>query len=292
MNCRGTRFLAIDWGTTNRRIFRIEAGKVTARERDGRGAASLDPQDFARDAADIRARHDGLPILAAGMVGSRLGWQEVPYCIAPATLSDLAQGLITVSEGVRIVPGVAQIGNRPDVMRGEEVQFLGAAACGLVPAGVLLCQPGTHSKWATIVDGALAGFTTAMTGELFALLTRHSLLASQLGVPVVLGPAFLAGIEEARLRDLSASIFGIRAQGLLGMLPDGDASSFASGLLIGAEVAARLSAACCGVVYILANATLGSLYVAAIRALECEAHLIDSDEAFISGMVNIWDLST
>ena len=34
-------WLAVDWGTTNRRVFRIEAGRVVATERhcDGAGGA-------------------------------------------------------------------------------------------------------------------------------------------------------------------------------------------------------------------------------------------------------------
>jgi 2-dehydro-3-deoxygalactonokinase len=66
-------------------------------------------------------------------------------------------------------------------MRGEEVQFLGAVEAGLVPGDALLVQPGTHCKWAEMAGGRVAGFTTAMTGELFALLRTHGLLAAQLG---------------------------------------------------------------------------------------------------------------
>ena len=35
----------------------------------------------------------------------------------------------------------------PDVMRGEEVQLLGAVAAGLIGPDAMVCHPGTHNKW-------------------------------------------------------------------------------------------------------------------------------------------------
>ena len=50
-----------------------------------------------------------------------------------------------------IVPGVSYLGDgRADVMRGEEVQLLGAAAAGLGRPDGLVCHPGTHNKWALL----------------------------------------------------------------------------------------------------------------------------------------------
>ena len=43
---------------------------------------------------------------------------------------------------------------RADVMRGEEVQLLGAVAAGLVDPMRLVCHPGTHNKWATAAPAA------------------------------------------------------------------------------------------------------------------------------------------
>ena len=85
---------------------------------------------------------------------------------APAGLDALAGGLLWVDGRTAIVPGVSTLADgRADVMRGEEVQMLGAVAAGLVPPGALLCQPGTHCKWAWMEDGRIARFRTAMTGE-------------------------------------------------------------------------------------------------------------------------------
>ena len=280
------RIIAVDWGTTNRRVLAIEDGIVVDAGQDDRGAAAVD--DFPAEIAAIRARHGDAPMLLAGMVGSNIGWRAVPYVPAPAGLDTLAAALALVAPGVWIVPGVSfREGPRGDVMRGEEVQLLGAAAAAMVPADALLCQPGTHCKWARLAAGRIAGFTTAMTGELFALLRTHGLLAPQLRGEVHDGVTFRAGVVEGAGRDLAASLFGIRTAGLLGLRDDADAATHASGLLIGADVGARLAEAPGRGVHVLADAALGSLYVAAIQALGGTATLIDSQAAFVAGIIRL-----
>jgi len=279
-------FLAVDWGTTNRRVFRFDGGEITQTERDERGAASVD--DFAAEVAAIRDRFGDLPMLLAGMVGSTIGWRAVPYVAAPVGIDELAVALDRIDDRTAIVPGVSC---RTDVMRGEEVQLLGAVAGGMVPADALLAQPGTHCKWAAMTGGRIAGFTTAMTGELFALLRNHSLLAGSLGFDVVDGAAFREGLAEGARRDLAASLFGIRAASVLGERADADAASFASGVLIGSDVAARLAETSFGRVHILADPTLGGLYAAAILAAGREPVIVDSHTAFATGILAIRERS-
>lgn len=280
----GDPFLAVDWGTTNRRVFLIEGGAVARTERDDRGVTAV--EDFEGEAAGIRARFGDLPMLMAGMVGSNIGWRAAPYVAAPAGIAELAANLLRIDARTAIVPGVSTRGPA-DVMRGEEVQLLGAVAAGLVPADALVAQPGTHCKWALMERGRIAGFVTAMTGELFALLRKHGLLAAQLGGEVTPGAAFRDGIEEGRKRDLAASLFGIRAARLLGERDDADAASFASGLLIGADVAARLEHAGHDAVHILADPVLGGLYAAAVEAHGRRAYVVDSHAAFVAGIIAI-----
>jgi len=281
-------FLAIDWGTTNRRAFLIEGGQVVRTERDDRGVTSV--TDFVAEAAGIRERFGDLPMLMAGMVGSNIGWRAAAYVPAPAGIEELAANLLRIDDRTAIVPGVSVTGPA-DVMRGEEVQLLGAVAAGLVPHDALLAQPGTHCKWAEMEGGRIAGFTTAMTGELFAMLRKYGLLSSQLTEEVTLGQAFLDGVEEGRKRDLAASLFGIRAAKLLGERPDSDAASFASGLLIGSDVAARLERVGHDEVHILADPVLGGLYSAAIEVHGRRAVRVDSHAAFVAGIIAIGSIS-
>ncbi|WP_299309966.1 2-dehydro-3-deoxygalactonokinase [uncultured Croceicoccus sp.] len=282
-------FIAVDWGTTNRRVYLIADGAVIETERDDRGVASK--PDFRAEINAIRGRFGNRPIVMAGMVGSSIGWHEAPYVAAPAGLGDLAAQCPRLDDRVYIVPGVSRIdATGPDVMRGEEVQLLGAAEAGLVPPDALLIQPGTHCKWAELRAGRIARFTTAMTGELFAMLGRESILAPQMSGQVTTGDAFIAGVDAGLERDLSAALFGVRARGLLGLLPADDAPSYVSGLLIGAEISARFAEYEGALVHILADPHLGALYAAAIRQAGRDAAEVDSRAAFVCGIDRIESL--
>jgi 2-dehydro-3-deoxygalactonokinase len=126
-----------------------------------------------------------------------------------------------------------------------------------------------------------------MTGELFALVRAHGILSAQLGADVVLGDAFRDGVREGAKRDLTASLFGIRAAKLLGLRDDADAASFASGLIIGADVAARVADNPFDTAYILADPVLGGLYAEAIEVNGRAATIIDSQAAFVAGIARI-----
>src|SRR5437588_779854 len=175
-------FIAVDWGTTNRRAYLIDSnGRRTHEFEDGRGVLSVPPGGFPEAIAEVRQRLGDKPLLLAGMVGSNRGWKEAPYVACPAGIDDLVRGLVRPSQREAIVPGVSYIGEgRADVMRGEEVQLLGAVAAGLVDPMGLVCHPGTHNKWATLRHGKIDRFRTVMTGELYSLLKEHSILSDLL----------------------------------------------------------------------------------------------------------------
>ena len=284
----GNAFIAVDWGTTNRRAYLIVDGGVIRSEQDDRGVTAIAPGGFESEVAAIRQRLGDLPMLLAGMVGSNIGWRVVNYVKTPADLTALAAGVDWIDERTAIVPGLSCVTeNHTDVMRGEEVQMFGAAIADMVPADALLCQPGTHCKWATLRNSEITHFTTAMTGELFALLRLHSLIAPQLAAPVTAGAAFRAGVTEGARGDLAARLFEIRARAVLGV-GDTESASYASGLLIGSDVAVRVKDA--EHVYVLAEPALGLLYQNAIETLGANARIVSSEAAFIAGMARLWNL--
>jgi len=285
-------FLAIDWGTTNRRVYAVDtSGAVTATERDDRGVTSVERHAFAGEVAQIRARFGDLPVLIAGMAGSVRGWVEVPYLRCPADLGALAGALHWVEPRTAIVPGLSTVdGTRGDVMRGEEVQLLGSIAASLAPPDALLCQPGTHCKWARMRGGSVADFRTAMTGEIFALLRRHSLLADFLGSEVTDGPAFRAGVAASTDAALLTALFGVRASVLLDLRAREESASYVSGLLIGSDV--REQTLRTGEpVYLLADPVLSPLYAEAIRAYGGEPVAIDSQAGFVAGVTALWSMT-
>ena len=284
------RYIAVDWGTTNRRAYLMgDDGGVLDTFRDDRGVIAVAAGGFPAEIAAIRNRLGALPIIAAGMLGSTRGWVDAPYLPAPVDLAALADGCVTV-EDVAIVPGVGlRDGARADVMRGEEVQVLGAVAAGLAPPDALFCQPGTHNKWIETRDARIVDFATAMTGELFALLRANGMLAGMLDGPVTDGPAFRDGLARgAGARDLTVALFEVRAAVLLSARPPEAAAAHASGILIGADVGARALAG--RDIHLLADGSLADLYAVAIATAGGRPVRVDSHAAFAAGTHHIWEL--
>ena len=281
--------LAVDWGTTNRRAFAIgRDGAILDRLADGMGITSVPAGGFPAEIAMLRERFGDGPMLLAGMVGSNRGWIEAPYLDSPLGLETLARGLVRASEGPTfIVPGLCDRGaGRADVMRGEEVQLLGAVAAGLMPTGSDVCHPGTHAKWAAMREGSIASFKTVMTGELFALVRKHGILAAHLDGEVKVGPAFLAGVRRAREHgELLADLFGIRAQVLLDTLREEDAPSYCSGLLIGSDLRIGLAFVSTDApLAVIGDPALTRLYEAALQAFGMSCAVIDGEQAFVAGI--------
>ena len=184
-------------------------------------------------------REPGSLCLISGMAGSRQGWQEAPYAPCPAGPEELTRRLHWIEPGrIALVPGISvEQGGVPDVMRGEEVQIFGALRLTGLSEG-LFVLPGTHNKWATVKDGRVTGFRTYMTGEVYALLTQHSILSRTTEADALLDEAaFLVGVRRAgEGKGLLHNAFGARALALFERLAPAPSASYLSGLLIGEEL--------------------------------------------------------
>jgi 2-dehydro-3-deoxygalactonokinase len=243
---------------------------------------------FPAAVAEIRDRLGDLPLLLAGMVGSNRGWVEAPYVPCPAGIDALVSALVRPGEREVIVPGVSFIGDgRADVMRGEEVQLIGAAAAGLIGDG-LVCHPGTHNKWATLAGGTIREFRTVMTGELFNLLRQHSILADLLQGEVEPNDAFRRAVRHAISTDmLPSDLFGVRAGVLLGQAPKEDAASWTSGLLIGTDIRIGLTETPASDVHVIGRPELTRLYAAAITEAGGKPTELDGERCFLAGVHEI-----
>ncbi|MBC2670622.1 2-dehydro-3-deoxygalactonokinase [Novosphingobium piscinae] len=279
--------IAVDWGTTNRRAYLLDAaGTVLDTQRDERGVKTMPTADYPAELIALRARYGDLPVVLAGMVGAARGWVEVPYLSCPAGLAELGAALHWIEPGrTAIVPGLTDPAG--DVMRGEEVQLLGAAAAGLTPDTALLCQPGTHCKWARLEAGQVRRFATALTGELFALLQAHSLLAEFLTGAVADDAPFREGVQRGLAGHLATDLFRVRAAAVLGQRPAAQSASYTSGLLIGHDVAGA-EIAHGEPVYVLADPHLGDLYARAVTMAGGTPVRIASQAAFVSGITRLW----
>lgn len=243
-----TRLLAVDWGTTALRGALLAPDGQALEERAfERGilsvAAGQFPEVFQETFGDWMT--PGTLCLMTGMVGSRQGWQEAPYCPCPAGFDDLVQQLLWLQpQRIGIVPGLSQAGHEnepPDVMRGEETQVFGALYMLDIDSARVV-HPGTHCKWVQVAQKRILGFSTWMTGEFYALLRRHSILARTLAheEPPADAAAFEVGLQRAlHGTGLLHNAFGVRTLALMGGMAADALPSYLSGLLIGEELKAQ-----------------------------------------------------
>ena len=238
-------FIAIDWGTTSLRGARLGSlGHVLDSREFARGILSVQPGQFEalfnELFGDWMQAPDALCFIS-GMAGSRQGWQEAPYCPCPAGFSELGQQLLWLQpERIALVPGMrcTAVGSLqiPDVMRGEEVQIFGALQLTQQRHATLVL-PGTHSKWVQVQDQRIVHFQTCMTGELFALLSQHSILSNTVDMKGGFdAAAFSQGVEHSQQGHVLHQLFSVRTLGLFNHMTATALPSYLSGLLIGEEL--------------------------------------------------------
>jgi len=238
-----TCWIAADWGSSNLRIWAIGAeGEVIAERASDQGMGVLEGHEFEPaflDLTDDLLGPGPCDVLICGMAGARQGWVEAPYNSVPCKPSETGAVRVVGSDSrlnVRILPGLSQA-KPPDVMRGEETQVAGLLA-GEPGFDGIVCLPGTHTKWVHVSAGEVVSFRTFMTGELFDLLSRKSMLRHSLGAGWD-GPSFVAAVADAisRPERVASELFSIRAASLLSAPAPDLARSRLSGLLIGLELA-------------------------------------------------------
>ncbi|MFK7963067.1 MAG: 2-dehydro-3-deoxygalactonokinase [Burkholderiaceae bacterium] len=251
--------IGVDWGTSSLRVSAMDAhGALLAEEKSARGILTIEPDGFGVVLDSVLSGWSvapTVPVVLSGMITSRNGWQETPYLEAPCELLALASSMLTHTDGsgrsLYFVPGVQQLeSGTADVMRGEETELFGWLArqratnaqslSGAEKRTFLL--PGTHSKWVQTEGTAIQSFVTCMTGELFALLSEHSILSRLMTSDRPANPAaFTQGAKQglAEPAKLLSKLFSVRAMPLLGALPTDDVQDYLAGLLIGAEVATQ-----------------------------------------------------
>jgi 2-dehydro-3-deoxyphosphogalactonate aldolase len=198
----------IDWGSSSLRVYSYSIGTIDKEptlllEDSSAGVLNILDGQFETilESALSRCNKENIftkssPVLMCGMIGSNRGWFEVPYVQTPATLNSLAAGCLRfisplTGRTIIIVPGVSitsNANNQPDVMRGEETQVFGELFSRKEDLSNndndthrLFVLPGTHSKW-VLCDkhNKITSLQTAMTGELYSILSKNSILSRSL----------------------------------------------------------------------------------------------------------------
>jgi 2-dehydro-3-deoxygalactonokinase len=285
-------FIAGDWGTSRLRLYLCDAvGHVLARG-EGEGASAPDCAGrFAAAVASWDKAHGKLPAVLGGMVGSTIGWREVPYLKCPARPGAIAGAALRFEadgRAIAILPGLSCTGKTgaPDVMRGEETQILGALRLhpGLAKGRHIFCMPGTHAKWVVVEEGAVIQFQTALSGELFELMRRHSVLARDGGEVDAASPAFAKGLDFARANegaDLLHLLFSTRSRVVTGEMAKGDAASYLSGLVLGKDIGTAQA-----LLGLKGTQALAALYARVLSAYDLDSAVIDGDSAALAGLVH------
>ncbi len=291
-------WVGVDWGTSNLRAWGIGgSGAVVASAESDQGMSKLArdqfPEALGAALAQMPLPQSSLEVVICGMAGARQGWLEAPYLEAPTDLGALGQGAVRPGMPderfrVSILPGVCQRQGGENVMRGEETQLLGLASLHTDYAGVV-CMPGTHSKWARLEGTRIEHFSTAMTGEMFALLKTQSVLRHSLNGPLdglEQDEGFVAGARDG-LDDPAAllgQLFTVRAASLLSDKAPDWCAGYLSGLLIGTEIAANRNEIGTDPVPLIGSDKLCALYMRVLHMAGASGRLVDSTEVVLAGL--------
>ena len=295
------RFIAGDWGTTHLRLFLCDADGTALDHRSGPGAVDSAGQFanvLASQTAAWETQHGRLPAVLCGMVGSSIGWTQVPYVPCPARPEQIAAACIALDNGrIHIVPGLS-CQNRfgaPDLLRGEETQLLGGALNRLEPRQ-LVCLPGTHTKWAVVEEGQVRDFFTAPTGELFAILRDHSVLVRppQGGDAASDAEAFnkaVASVAAQPDAQILHRLFECRSRPLTADLPPTAAAAYLSGLLIASDVHGALRTLANtfipSTIVLIGAPQLTQRYASACATLGLHTTQVDGGTASLAGLTQI-----
>lgn len=288
--------LACDWGSTHLRAWLLDAAGQEVDRRDfplgvNRLAMGEAGRRFLEEVRPA-LKAEALPALLCGAIGSNIGWRMAPYADCPARIEDVAGGLIQPAERVWIAPGLRCEGldGACDVLRGEETQAFGwlGADPRRAKGRQVICHPGTHAKWLVVEDGQVVRFLSAFTGEMFAVLSAHSILRND-GAGDDLA-SFDEGCAAAAEGDgLLNRIYTARSRVAGRGADNATTGAYLSGLLIGAEVAAtpRLLGVEDETVTLLGEKTLCDRYARAMGRRGIETDWSDGDAAARAGLIAI-----
>lgn len=290
-----TDWIAVDWGTSSLRAWAIDAqGATLDTAQSTKGMGTLAPSEFEAALLELiepwikgSSANAPMQIIACGMVGARQGWIEALYAKVPSLPISVTLTKAPTQDprlDVQIVPGLSQ-STPADVMRGEETQIAGFQAQFPKFDGII-CLPGTHTKWAHVSAGEVVSFQSFMTGEMFALLSKHSVLKHSLRDGTWDNTAFDDALADtlSRPEKLASKLFTLRAEDLLNGLDGGAAKARLSGLLIGAELAAAKPYWLGQMVALIGDDGLTDLYASALKTQGIIAQRTNPTDMTLAGL--------
>ena len=282
-------FVSIDWGTTNFRIRVIDTSTLKVQEliESAKGVKEVysdwlkkggSQQDFYLDflieelSSLTSIISESAPIMISGMASSSIGLKELPYAKLPFNIDGNSlnvEKLLSkkLSNPIYLVSGVR---SNSDVIRGEEVQIVGLSNLIEPSKQNVFILPGTHSKHIVCENNEVIDFKTYMTGEIFEVISEHTILKNSIETGMLDQEALLAfenGVREAQNGvSILNSLFKVRTNALFGELKNQQNFYFLSGLLIGEELKS-LASHKESKLHLCAGGQLFKLYKTAIEVL-------------------------
>lgn len=317
--------ISCDWGTTAFRLRLIDTveDKVISEVLSQEGVAHTyavwkatsptlpDKQRFFRDklkkqiavlANQTNKNLEGIDIALSGMASSSIGMYEVPYATVPFNLDGSQANIHTIEADddfphkIILISGVR---SDDDVMRGEETQLIGVADLLHLSdqERYIFILPGTHSKHLYLENNRLTGIQTYMTGELFNIISNHSILKESIEIDKISHfsnqelAAFKKGVQEADKTGILKSLFKVRTNQLFHKLNNVENGFYLSGLLIGSELKHLVDESNCQLVLCSGN-NLYEFYKWAIETLDLSERTITVpseiiDKAVVVGQMKI-----
>ena len=295
-------FVSIDWGTTNFRLRVVDTNSLNIilehKTHDGVKAVfekykqqnkATQSQFFGhylhQQISVLPNSYQSYPIVISGMASSTIGLKELAYSDFPfgqhGNSIYCEQLVLPDGKKTLLISGVK---SETGMMRGEETQAIGLGD-HLMPhkEGVLLL-PGTHSKHLTYENGQFTKLANFMTGELFEILSRRSILSNSVtSAPFSKKRAasFKKGLSLGIAKQLSTSLLLIRADDVIRHIAKEDNFYFLSGLLIGDELSYLKGQN--GKIFLAAPYPIFNLYRLALEHLFCNDRLAFFDAPLIEG---------
>ncbi len=288
--------IIVDWGTSNFRAVLIsdsfkEIDSISTND----GILKFEQSEFypflLKTLDKWLLENKNVKIFMSGMIGSQNGWLETKYLLCDVSLEQLASNLLqipNINEDIFIVPGVKTNKNEMiDLMRGEEVQIFGALRV-LDKKDALLVLPGTHSKWVNVLDEKIIDFKTNMTGEVFNVINRHTILQKSIKSKDICENAFEKGLELSfKKGGMLNQIFQVRAQA--NVIGEDNLYSYLSGILIGHEIKNMNELFDAKSIIIVGNSTLNKLYELALNKYKLQSSYVDARMATCKAISYIYN---
>jgi 2-dehydro-3-deoxygalactonokinase len=307
-------FVSVDWGTTNLRLRLVEVPSLAIVEEvvSPKGIKTIynewldfggEKETYFLNFLKEQLAHIITPIAAdvtiviSGMASSSIGLRELSYADLPFKTDGKSLKIENIQSD--IIPNriqlISGVKSDSDVIRGEEVEIIGLVDEEDEKKSIVFITPGTHSKHVLCEKGVITNFFTYMTGEIFSVISEHTILNASIektDFDLNAIKSFEEGVRAAMQgKSILNSLFKVRTNTLFKEKTNIENYYYLSGLLIGEELQS-LRGIECDYIKLCAGGKLFELYHKAIGVLglESKTKIINSSVVDLSVVKGQWNI--